>query len=322
MSEELTVYGNTALQNTEDYSMSTEVLKRQVQTVQQVMKAVMIKDCHYGAVPGCGNKPVLLKPGAEKLNLAFRFAPRYEIAASDLPGGHREYDVVCNLTSIVSGAFIGSGVGCATTMETKYRFRKAEQTCPHCGATAIIKGKKEYGGGWLCFKNKGGCGAKFKDGDPEIENQEMGRIEHDNPADYYNTVKKMAKKRALIDAVLSATAASDIFEQDLEEMAENGVPVAHDAEPPAPPKQSTKPKVAPPQAKAAPKEKQPEADPRIEKIGAMVLDINGGNKEHAKSWLSDLCGKDTLQGITSAELDEIYPRVLMAYEDVAGAQAS
>jgi hypothetical protein len=33
--------------------------------------------------------------------------------------------------------------------------------CPTCGVNAIIKGKEEYGGGWLCFKKKGGCGDKF-----------------------------------------------------------------------------------------------------------------------------------------------------------------
>jgi hypothetical protein len=35
--------------------------------------------------------------------------------------------------------------------------------CPNCGADAIIKGKPEYGGGWVCFSKKGGCGAKFTD---------------------------------------------------------------------------------------------------------------------------------------------------------------
>jgi hypothetical protein len=38
-----------------------------------------------------------------------------------------------------------------------------------------------------------------------------------NKADLYNTVLKMAKKRALVDAVLTATAASDIFVQDMED---------------------------------------------------------------------------------------------------------
>ena len=44
------------------------------------------------------------------------------------------------------------------------------------------------------------------------------RVEHDNPADYYNTILKMAKKRAYVDAIITATACSDIFTQDLEEM--------------------------------------------------------------------------------------------------------
>lgn len=39
-----------------------------------------------------------------------------------------------------------------------------EPSCPECGKVgAIIKGKEEYGGGFLCFKKKGGCGFKFKE---------------------------------------------------------------------------------------------------------------------------------------------------------------
>jgi hypothetical protein len=35
--------------------------------------------------------------------------------------------------------------------------------CPNCGKDTIIKGKPEYGGGWVCYSKKGGCGAKFTD---------------------------------------------------------------------------------------------------------------------------------------------------------------
>lgn len=45
-------------------------------------------------------------------------------------------------------------------------------------------------------------------------------VEHDNPADYYNTVIKIAKKRAFVDAILTTTAASDIFAEDVEETEE------------------------------------------------------------------------------------------------------
>lgn len=44
---------------------------------------------------------------------------------------------------------------------------------------------------------------------------------HTNIQDNYNTVLKMAKKRAMVDAVLTATAASDIFTQDIEDIATN-----------------------------------------------------------------------------------------------------
>ena len=42
----------------------------------------------------------------------------------------------------------------------------------------MIKGKEEFGGGWLCWRKKNGCGAKFPDGDQRIEGQEVGEIEN------------------------------------------------------------------------------------------------------------------------------------------------
>lgn len=44
------------------------------------------------------------------------------------------------------------------------------------------------------------------------------KYEHDNPADNYNTCEKMAKKRAFVDAILTVTAASEVFTQDVEDM--------------------------------------------------------------------------------------------------------
>ena len=52
-----------------------------------------------------------------------------------------------------------------------------------------------------------------KQGDKQIENEDI--------ADTYNTVLKMAKKRALIDATLTVTGAADMFTQDLIEEDDN-----------------------------------------------------------------------------------------------------
>lgn len=190
----------------------------QVQLIQHVMQEVMQDGEHYGVIPGCGSKPALLKAGAEKLCFTFRLAPSYVVERHDFDGGHREYEVRCDLTHIESGRFIAAGVGLCSTMESKYRWRKASRVCPKCGQESIIKGKREYGGGWVCFKKKGGCNAKWPDGAAEIESQEEGRVENEDIADVYNTVLKMAKKRAHVDATITATAASDIFTQDIEDL--------------------------------------------------------------------------------------------------------
>jgi len=104
----------------------------------------------------------------------------------------------------------------------RHLYRDAELKCPDCEAIgSIIKGKEKYGGGWLCWVKKGGCGSKWDDGAPLIEGQERGRIENPNPADQYNTVIQMAQKRAFVRAVRQRSACADIFAQDLEDLTAN-----------------------------------------------------------------------------------------------------
>src|SRR3990172_7881557 len=192
-------------------------LKDQVNLIQQVMKEVMKEGEHFGVIPGCGDKPALLKSGAEKLIFTFRLVPDPIEEILELPNDHREYRYKIKMYT-KHGVYLGAGVGSCSTMEGKYRFRKADLACPECGQTSIIRGKSEFGGGWLCYVKKGGCGKKWTDADNPFRNIVTDRIEHDNPADYYNTCQKMGKKRALVDACLTVTAASDIFTQDIEEM--------------------------------------------------------------------------------------------------------
>ena len=199
-------------------TMSPTSVLAHVAKVQEIMATLLKNGEHYGTIPGT-NKPTLLKPGAEKLTFTFRLLPKFRITKTDLPNGHREYELVCELWH-ESGVFEGEGVGSCSTMESKYRYRNAAKKCPQCGKETIIKGKEEYGGGWLCFAKKGGCGAKFPDNAPEIVSQPVGKVENTDIADVYNTVLKMAKKRALVDATITACAASDIFTQDIEDREE------------------------------------------------------------------------------------------------------
>jgi hypothetical protein len=117
-----------------------------------------------------------------------------------------------------AGPIIAQGVGSANSWERKYRYRDARRSCPTCeGEGTIIKGAEKYGGGWVCWAKKGGCGAKFEDKDPAIVGQIVGQIENPDPFDLDNTLLKMAKKRAYTDGTITGTASSDLFTQDFEE---------------------------------------------------------------------------------------------------------
>lgn len=58
----------------------------------------------------------------------------------------------------------------------------------------------------------------------EWANGKKTQIENPDIADNYNTVLKMAKKRAHVDAILTSVAASDFFTQDLEDMPREEAP--------------------------------------------------------------------------------------------------
>jgi hypothetical protein len=209
-------------------------LKEQVAVIQQAMKEIMVEDVHYGIVPGT-KQPALLKPGAEKIAMMFRMIPQLEVRETADPGGkvgHREYNVTVTLRD-PAGNYLGQGVGLCSTCETKYRYRFAERKCPHCGKEAIAKGRDEYGGGWYCNIKKGGCGLKFAENEPLIMKQARGKVENADIADCFNTVLKMAKKRAMVDAVITATGVSDMFGQDTDE--EHLVPAEEAPPPPEPP---------------------------------------------------------------------------------------
>ena len=282
-------------------SIPTSQLVNQVAMIQDAMKSVMKDGVHFGTVPGCGNKPTLLKPGAEKLELMFRLAPHCDdmggkVLTTDLPNGHKTFEVHTALVHIPTGKVWAVGVGICSTMETKYRYRNAARKCPVCGKETIIKGKLEYGGGWLCFGRKGGCGEKFATGDKSIESQECGRVEHDNPADYYNTCLKIGKKRSQVDAVLSATGASDIFTQDLEDLKANGVI----AEAEVVDTKNNAPAEADP-ATTGPSKKTPIEVKREELIAEALKIIGSDNEGAVTSWA--LGTKKIVKGQTWRDID-------------------
>lgn len=218
MSEEL-----TKLPGSDLFRMDVQRVVAQTIAVQQVMKAVMRSGEHYGIVPGTRkfddqgkdvSRPSLFQSGADKLCLLFRLRTEYEDTLTETES-FIGIKVRCRLVHILTGEVWGEGMGSANSREAKYLNQSTAKLCPSCGKPAIIRSK--FDPGWYCLPSKGGCSMKFPEDSPEIAGK-LGQVSNDKIWDLHNTMLKMACKRAKVAAVLTATAASDLFTQDLEDL--------------------------------------------------------------------------------------------------------
>lgn len=196
--------------------LSVQELVSRVTKVKEVQGQLMVNDVHFGTVP-TAKKATLLKPGAELLGMAFQLGAEFDVER-ERDGDHVDIVVTCTLFHIPTGNRVGTGMGSCSTRESKYAWRKGTRKCPKCGAETINRDNK--GNGYYCWKKKGGCGAQFDNGDQSIESQSIDRVPNPDVYDLHNTVLKMAVKRAHVAAILFATCASEIFTQDIEDMAE------------------------------------------------------------------------------------------------------
>ena len=140
-----TVPQNTAVTRAPDAAMGIDDILAQAKLIQTVMGKVMQEGEHYGKIPGCGNRSTLLQPGAQKLTMTFRLAPEYQIQETNYDRGHKEYRVICTLKSIASGNFVGQGVGCCSTLESKYRWKGGARKCPECGQGELKVRRGKFG---------------------------------------------------------------------------------------------------------------------------------------------------------------------------------
>lgn len=177
--------------------MSAATIRAHVNLIAEVQKSVMQEGTHYGVTPGCGDKPSLYKPGAEKLCVTFRIAPRYFIEDLSTADSVR-YRIRCEGRHQGTDVFLGEGLGECSSMEDKYKWRKAVNTAEF-EATPEDRKRIKYANG--------------KNGSSYVITQIRTQ-----PADIANTVLKMAAKRAQVAMTLNVTGASDIFTQDVEDL--------------------------------------------------------------------------------------------------------
>lgn len=199
--------------------MDVHDVRERREIIGTMMRSAMQPKIHFGKIPGCGDKPTLLKPGAEMICATFGLAPTFGITMRELQNGHREYETKCTIASISTGQILGVGVGMCTTLEKKYRYRN----------DYVNTGKnvpREY---WdnhdiSILGGRGFCAKKDDSGAYKIF-KTSGEVENPYIADTFNTILKMSKKRAFIDAVLTVTGCSEFFTQDIEDF-----PAYRDAE--------------------------------------------------------------------------------------------
>ncbi|QTH44924.1 hypothetical protein J4772_11285 [Cohnella sp. LGH] len=174
-------------------------MKQKYDAVQEFFKEVMVKDEDFGVIPGT-QKPSLYKPGAEKLCELYGFAAivKEKIEERSFETGFYRVSFTLQMIHRSSGVIIGEGVGECSTNESKYMYRwVSENKIPR------LLNKDE-----LLFEEKEGQYGAYK----------SFRIPNEDLYSQWNTILKMAYKRAYVGLTLQCTRSSGIFTQDEAEM--------------------------------------------------------------------------------------------------------
>lgn len=98
-------------------------------------------------IPGIGGSMFVAKESAGP----YTTDEAFKMAVTDA------LSVATKMIGVASDVYMGNMDG------SKHRNVEKSPKCPKCGKDDnVIKGKEEYGGGWLCWKWNGGCGEKWQ----------------------------------------------------------------------------------------------------------------------------------------------------------------
>ncbi len=173
---------------------------KKIEQFQQLVRKNLKEGKDYGTIPGTP-KPSLWKPGAEKIVILGKLRSTFEVLdeTKDWENEFFQFEIRWNLWS--GENLICQGVGLCSSKEDKYRYRwLTEKKLP----SNVNKSN-------LVYKEKNGQYGKYR----------VYRVENEDVCSIANTILKMAKKRALIDAALLVGSLSDLFTQDIEDLPED-----------------------------------------------------------------------------------------------------
>lgn len=160
--------------------------------LRDMMRAVLKEDVDFGVIPGTGTKPSLLKPGAEKLLQWFGFGHATERSEveRDADGARVGVTYRCTVTKAMQD-------GRVVTVATCEGYAGYDEDRFYTTAEQAAEKEKANARRYKRDVNLAKC------------------VEYRAP---WNSVIKMAQKRALVGAALQATSASTLFTQDIEDM--------------------------------------------------------------------------------------------------------
>ena len=106
-----------------------------IKAFQALVQRQLVEGMDYGKIPGCGERLVLLKPGAEKISVLLGLRSNFEIVREieDFESGFFSYMVRCSLVT-GAGEVVTQGFGQCNTRER--RFGKGD---PFSGANVALK---------------------------------------------------------------------------------------------------------------------------------------------------------------------------------------
>lgn len=240
----------TTLQIQEQYELpqltAAHVQLRQTAIIELLAK-VMKRGDDYGRT--FGKRDSLYKAGSEKILSMFQLAVEPVVEElTERSGRWDEFRVrVYVALKEKGGRIAGKGLGEASSWEEKYMWRAAVNT-------------EEFS--YMESLNPELVRTKFGNDYKTKKPYQIKQVRVPT-ADIANTVIKMAKKRAQIDATLTATAASAIFTQDFDDLPEELAQALAEAEDmnQEPKQERTQPKRKEEQKKSEPKQDKAQSKP-------------------------------------------------------------
>jgi hypothetical protein len=166
--------------------------------LRDMMRAVLVENTDYGTVPGA-SKPSLWKPGAEKLLQWFGFGHEIEKAETERAEDGTRVGVTYRCT-----VFKEMGDGRKVTVATCEGYTGYDEDTFYTTEDAARRKAEAAERKWAAKDRRPVNSAKWE-----------YATEYRAP---WNTLIKIAQKRALVGAALQATSASTLFTQDLEDM--------------------------------------------------------------------------------------------------------